>query len=186
VKRRFPWKRIGIVAAALLLVYVTIEVIIAGRDTPPLPATQSGITLKGGRVTGNRITTKSWTFDYESAQLSPDGTIGTVTGVKNGIVFKKGKPYMRVAAESISVDTTSLNFTAIGKVHASLIGDPEKRSFDTDLIVWMNGAKNLTMDHPSYLHTAGQTLQLQTVSIDFNTDKIHLGSIRGNVAMPKK
>lgn len=183
--KKFPWKRVLWIAGAAFLVYVTVNIILAGYGTPPLPPEQTGITLHGGHVNGNRVTTKSWTFDYTSAQLSPDGTTGTVRGVRNGIVFKHGKPYLKVSAEQITIDTQSLNFTAIGKVHALLIGDPQQRSFDTDLIVWTNGAKELRMDHPSYLHSEGQTLKLQTVTINFETDQIHFGSVTGSVAAPK-
>lgn len=183
--KKVPWKRIVLIAGGLFAVYVVVNVILAGSGMPPIPPSQNGISLKGGHVNGNRVTTKAWTFDYQSAQLSPDGSTGSVQGVRNGIVFKKGKPYLRVSAEQISIDTNSLNFTAIGKVHASLIGDKEKRSFDTDLIVWTNGAKELRMDHPAYLHSADQTLKLQSVTIDFDTDQIHLGSIVGGLVAPK-
>lgn len=179
------WKRALLIGGAAFLVYVIVEIILAGYGTPPLPTGTSGITLTGGHVNGNRVTTKSWSFDYKSAQLSADGTTGTVEGVHDGIVFKHGKPYLKVAAESITIDTQSLNFTAIGKVHASLIGDKQKRSFDTDLIVWTNGAKQLRMDHPSYLHSGDQTLELQSVTIDFDKNQMHFGSIGGSVAAPK-
>lgn len=177
------WKTIAWIAAGALSIYLVIGIILAGRGVPPLPPSQTGITLNGGHVQGNRITTKSWSFDYKSAQLSPDGTTGTVQGVRDGIVFKKGKPHLKVSAESIGIDTQSLNFTAIGKVHVELIGDPQKRSFDTDLVIWTNGAKELRMDHPSYLHSEGQTLKLESVTINFDTNKIHFGKIGGSFAL---
>ncbi len=182
---KFGWKTAAWIAGAALLVYVVVEVILAGRGTPPLPSSQNGITLHGGHVQGNRISTKSWSFDYKSAQLSPDGTTGTVEGVRNGIVLRKGKPYARVAAEHISIDTQSLNFTALGKVHVDLINDPQHKSFDTDLVIWTNGAKLLRMDHPSYVHSGDQTLKLQSVTINFDTGQIHLGGITGGVRIKK-
>ena len=185
MRRKVPWKWIGIGAAVAVLVWVIVEVMVAGRGTPPLPSNQTGITLHGGHVQGNRISTKSWSFDYKSAQLSPDGTTGSVDGVRNGIVLRKGKPYLRVAAEHITIDTQSLNFTAVGKVHVVMIGDAQHRSFDTDLVVWTNGAKLLRMDHPSYLHSGDQTLKLSSVTINFDTSQIHLGGITGGVQVPK-
>lgn len=179
------WKWIAIAAAVALLIYVIVEIVLAGRGTPPIPSSQSGITLHGGHVQGNRISSKSWSFDYKSAQLSPDGTTGTVEGVRNGIVLRKGKPYLRVAAERITIDTQSLNFTAIGKVHVVVIDDPQHRSFDTDLVIWTNGAKLLRMDHPSYLHSGDQTLKITSATINFDTSQIHLGGIAGGVQVPK-
>ena len=185
MRLKFGWKSAAAVLAAAILVYAVVEVILAGRGTPPLPSNQMGITLHGGHVQGNRISTKSWSFDYKSAQLSPDGTTGTVEGVRNGIVLRKGKPYLRVAAENISIDTQSLNFTAVGKVHVVMIDDPQHRSFDTDLVMWTNGAKLLKMDHPSYVHSGDQTLKLQTVTINFDTGQIHFGGISGGVQIEK-
>jgi len=185
VRFKFSWKTAGWIAVAALAVYVIVEVVLAGRGTPPLPSNQSGITLHGGHVQGNRISTKSWSFDYKSAQLSPDGTTGTVDGVRNGIVLRKGKPYLRVAAEHISIDTQSLNFTALGKVHVEIIDDPQRRSFDTDLVIWTNGAKMLRMDHPSYVHSGDQTLKLQNVAINFDSGEIHLGGISGGYEVQK-
>lgn len=185
MRRRIRWKPVALVIGAALLVFVVVEVLLAGRGTPPLPSGQTGITLKGGHVQGNRISSKSWSFDYKSAQLSPDGTTGTVEGVRDGIVLRKGKPYLRVSAEHISIDTQSLNFTAIGKVHVAVINDPEHRSFDTDLVIWTNGAKLLRMDHPSYLHSGDQTLKISSATINFDTSQIHLGGIEGAVEVQK-
>jgi hypothetical protein len=185
VRFKFRWKTAALLASAALLVYVIIEVVLAGRGTPPLPSGQMGITLHGGHVQGHRISSKSWSFDYQSAQLSPDGTTGTVEGVRNGIVLRKGKPYLRIAAEHISVDLQSLNFTAVGKVHVVMIDDPQHRSFDTDLVIWTNGAKMLRMDHPSYVHSGDQTLKLQSIVINFDNGQIHLGGISGGVQLEK-
>ena len=185
MRSRRLWRPLLAGIGVVVIVWIVVEVILAGRGTPQLPGTQSGITLQGGHVQGNRISSKSWSFDYKSAQLSPDGTTGSVDGVRNGIVLRKGKPYLRVAAEHISVDTQSLNFTAIGKVHIEIIGDADHRSFDTDLVSWTNGAKMLRMDHPSYLHSAGQTLKLSSVTINFDTDQIHLGAVQGSLGIQK-
>lgn len=185
MQRRFGWKHAAWILGVAFTVWVIVEIVLAGRGTPPMPTTSQSIDLRGGHVTGNRITTKSWTFDYAHAQLSPDGTVGTVDGVRNGIVFRKGKPYLRIAAEHISINTQTLDFTAIGKVHVERIGDPEARSFDTDLVSWTNTAKLLRMDHPSYLHTGDRTLKLENISIDFGTESIRLGKIEGDAIIKK-
>jgi hypothetical protein len=186
MQRKRNWWRLGaLIGGGALAIWLIVEIILAGNGTPPLPPDQMGITLKGGQVQGNRIATKSWSFDYTNAQLSPDGTTGTVEGVRDGIVFKHGKPYLKITAERISVDTMSLNFTAIGKVTVAMIGDPIKRSFDTDLVIWTNTTKLLQMQHPSYLHSEGHTLAFSSVTIDFNKDQIHFGSIQGSLQSGK-
>ena len=185
MKRRINVRLAGYLAGGALLVWIVVEVILAGIGTPPLPPDTSGITHKGGAVAGNRISNKSWSFDYKSAQLSADGTIGTIEGVRDGVVFKKGKPYLKIAAQRISVDTTSLNFTAIGKVTIRMIGDPLHRSFDTDFMQWTNGTKLLAMPHPGYLHSGEHTLKFSSISIDFGKNEIHFGTLGGALEVRK-
>ena len=180
-KRKFTWKRLALVAGILLGLWVVVEVVLAGRGTPPLPPDQAPIDLRGGHVLNNHIATKSWSFDYDRARLSSDGLSGSVDGVRNGIVFRKGKPYVRVSAQHVELNVQTLDFTAIGKVHIERIGDPEHRAFDTDLVTWTNDAKLMRMPHPSYVHSGGQTLRIDGITVNFDTNTVHLGKVGGNV-----
>jgi hypothetical protein len=175
------WKRLALAAGLALGVYVVVEIVLAGGGTPPLPPNQTPIDLRGGHVLNNHITTKSWSFDYDHARLSPDGMSGSIDGVRNGIVFRKGKPYLRISAKHIVLDIQSLDFTAIGKVHIERIDDPEHRAFDTDLVTWTNDAKILRMSHPSYVHSGNQTLRIDGISVNFDDDTVHLGKVSGGV-----
>ena len=181
--RRIGWKRVATVAAVLFGIYVIVEVVLAGYGTPPIPPSSVSMNLHGGHVLNNRITTKSWSFDYDSAHLSPDGMAGSVDGVRNGIVFRKGKPYLRISAKHIQVNISTLDFTAVGKVHIERIDDPEKRSFDTDLVTWTNDAKVLRMAHPSYVHSGGQTLVITNITVNFDDNSIRLGNVSGGVEL---
>jgi hypothetical protein len=179
--KKLTWKHAAIVAGGLFLIYVVVEIILAGGGVPPIPPSSMPIILRGGHVMNHRITTKSWTFDYDRAQLSPDGLTGSVDGVRNGVVFRKGKPYLRISAQHVQLDITSLNFTAVGKVHVERIDDPQHLSFDTDLVTWTNNAQLLHIDHPSYLHSGGQTMRIDGITVNFDTNTIHFGKINGNV-----
>jgi hypothetical protein len=179
--KKAPWRKLAIVAGVLFGVYVVVEIIVAGGGAPPPPPNQMPINLLGGHVLNNHIATKSWSFDYDHAHLSPDGMTGSVDGVRNGIVFRKGKPYLRISAQHVQLDIESLDFTAVGKVHVERIGDPQHRAFDTDLVTWTNDAKLLRMQHPSYVHFGGQTLRISGITVDFDANTIHLGKLSGNV-----
>jgi hypothetical protein len=179
--RQLLWKRIGVGAGIALGIYVVVEIVLAGGGAPPLPPNQSPIDLRGGHVMNNHITTKSWTFDYDHARLSPDGLSGTVDGVRNGIVFRKGKPYLRISAKHVSLNIQTLDFTAVGKVHIERIDDPLNRSFDTDLVTWTNDAKTLRMAHPAYIRSGDQTLRIDGISVNFDDNTVHLGKISGGV-----
>ena len=184
-KRKLAWKRIGIAAGVVLFLYVAIEIYLAGGGALPPPPATIPLVLHGGHVVTNRIQTKSWTFEYDHAQLNQDGTSGSVDGVRNGIVFRKGKPYLRISAQHVQLDLESLDFTAIGKVHVERIDDPQHRSFDTDLVTWTNNAKILRMDHPAYVHSGDQTLRIDGISIDFDANSFHLGKLNGGVQIQK-
>ena len=184
-RKQIAWRRVAIVAGVLLLVWVVVEVILAGGGVPPLPPSSVPISLHGGHVLTNRITTKAWSFDYDHAQLAPDGLSGSVDGVRNGVVFKKGKPYLRISAKHVQLDIQNLDFTAIGKVHVERIDDPQQRSFDTDLVTWTNNAKLLRMDHPAYVHSNGQTLRIDGITVDFDENTIHFGKLNGGIDVHK-
>jgi hypothetical protein len=175
------WKRLALAAGLALGVYVVVEIVLAGGGAPPLPPNQAPIDLRGGHVLNNHITTRSWTFDYDHARLSSDGLSGTVDGVRNGIVFRKGKPYLRISAAHVRLNIQSLDFTAVGKVHIERINDPQDRAFDTDLVTWTNDAKLLRMDHPSYVHSGGETLRIDHITVNFDDNTIHLGKVNGAV-----
>jgi hypothetical protein len=179
--KKLWWKRIGIGAGLLFGLYVVVEVVLAGKGAPPIPPGQMPIDLRGGHVLNNHISTKSWSFDYDHARLSPDGLSGSVDGVRNGVLFRKGKPYLRVSAKHVQLNIESLDFTAVGKVHIERIDDPQGRAFDTDLVTWTNDAKTLKMPHPSYVHSGGQTLVVSNISVNFDDDTFHIGKVSGRV-----
>jgi hypothetical protein len=183
--RRWNWNRIGWIAAGLFAIWVIVEIVLAGENTPPPPGAQP-ITMRGGHVRGNRISTRSWTFDYTKAQMSPDGILATLDGVKNGILYKKGKPYLGIDAQHVSLNTQTFDFTATGDVHVKALNpkDGVPKSFDSDLVQWVNATKMLQLPHPSIFRTGDETLKVSTITVNFNTSDIHLGKINGAVQAP--
>jgi hypothetical protein len=175
------WKRLAVAGGLALGVYVVVEIFLAGGGAPPLPPNQTPIDLRGGHVLNNHITTKSWSFDYDHARLSPDGLSGSIDGVRNGIVFRKGKPYLRISAKRVVLNIQTLDFTALGKVHIERINDRQRRAFDTDLVTWTNDAKLLRMAHPAYVHSGNQTLRIDGITVNFDDDTIHIGKVSGGV-----
>jgi hypothetical protein len=173
-------------AIAAFTIWVVVELVLAGRGLPGMPPASSPMILQGGEVRGSNhvIATRSWRFAYDRGELSPDGTSGTLDGIHDGIVYRKGKPYLRIDAQHVSVNLQTLDFTAVGLVHVQMLADPYDRSFDTDYVTWTNNAKLLQMTHPSYLHVGGQTLKIGSISVDFDKNEVHLGKIEGSVAIP--
>jgi len=180
--RRWNWKRIAWIIAGIFLVWIVVGIILAGRDVPAPPGAQN-IVIKDCRIKGNRISTRSWSFSCQKAQLSPDGVMATIDGVKDGVLYKNGKPYLSVSAQHVSLNTQTFDFTATGDVHVEALHptDNVSKSFDTDLVQWINATKLLQLPHQCLFQTNGQTLRVASITVDFNKTQIHLGKINGYV-----
>ncbi len=183
--RTWTWKEYAIAGGVVFALWMAIGILLAGGGVAPLPPSNVPVQMNGGQITAHRITTRSWSFDYDHAQLSPNAENGTVEGIRNGIVFRKGKPYLKISAEKVTLDLQSLDFTAVGKVHVERIDDPQHRSFDTDLVTWTNDARMLHMDHPAYVHSGDQTLRVDAITVDFDEDTFHIGKLNGGVDIHK-
>lgn len=181
--KKWNWRKFAFAAGTVVLIWLIVGVVLAGREPPPpLPGTQP-LTLHGGRVTGNRMSTKSWMFEYEKAEMSADGVLASVDGVRQGVLYKNGKPFLSVTAEHVSVNTQTFDFTALGDVHVTQMQEngSARRSFDSDLIQWVNATKMLTLPHPSIVRSGGETLKVASVTVNFTTGEIRFGGIQGGV-----
>lgn len=178
--KRVRWRTVGWLAALAFVALIVYEVIAASQEPAPPPPGQQPVILSHGHVTGNHISSKSWSFDYERVQTSPDGAIATIDGVKHGVLFKKGKPYLTLSAQHVSVNTQTFDFTATGQVHVEdARKTSERRSFDTDLVQWVNATKMLTLPHTSLIRTGDQVLKVDTIDVDFNKTEVKTGPVRG-------
>ncbi len=173
-------------AAVALAIYIIVGIVRVGNGPEIMPSGSAPIVLQGGNVqsANHTISSRSWSLRYKRAELSPDGIIGSVDGVHDGIVYRNGKPYVEIDAAHVSLNAQTLDFTAVGRVHVQMLDDPFGRSFDTDYVTWTNDAKLLEMQHPSYLHVGGETLKIQSITVDFVKNQIHLGAIDGAVRIP--
>lgn len=180
------WKWAAWIAGIAVVVWVVTGVILAGREVQPPPPGSQPVTLRGGNVTGNRISSRSWTFQYTKAQMSPDGSFATLDGVRNGILYKHGKPYLSISAQHASVNTQTFDFTATGEVHIAALKakDGVQKSFDTDLVQWTNATKLLTLPHQSLIRTGDETLKVASMTVNFNNSEVHLGKIDGGFIAP--
>lgn len=185
--KQVPVRAIVIALGAVLLIWVIVEIVLAGNEPAPPPVGGQPITTKNCKVLGNRISTRSWTFDCTKATLSPDGINATIEGVHDGVLYKNGKPYLKLAAKQVSVNTQTFDFTAIGTVHIETISpsDGTTRSFETDLVQWTNATKMLVLSHPSIIRSGDQIMKVSNMTVDFNKSEVHMGNIQGSVQAPQ-
>jgi len=179
---RSSWKTFAYVCLAATLAILGEGLFLSGRDTPAPPAAAPAI-LGQGEVSAHHWKTKSWSLDYDRAQMSPDGSLAEVDGIHNGVLYRNGKPYLSISAKHISANTMSDDFTATGRVHIKQLGASAPRTFDTDLIIWTNLTKTLDLAHPSLIKTGKAALTVERATINFETGAIHLGKIKGAITL---
>ncbi|GAC1658458.1 MAG: hypothetical protein NVS9B12_10940 [Vulcanimicrobiaceae bacterium] len=174
------WKTFWIVSVVAFGAIVTEGIVLSGQDLPPPPGAQS-VVLGAGGITAHKMSTKSWSLYYDHAQTSPDGSLAEIDGIHNGVFYRKGKPYITISAKHVSVNTLSDDFTATGDVHVRQLKGSLARSFDTDLIIWSNTTKFLTLSHPSVIKTGDATMTVQSATFNVQTGAVHLGTIGGQL-----
>ncbi len=158
------------------IVYQTIH---AGDEIPPPPA-QTTTRLTGGSANDKRIDGKSWSLDYDTATLSPDGSIATIERVHDGVILRDGKPYMHMTAEHVTANLSVNDFTVTGNVAFVEVGGQHRR-LDTDGAHYSGTTHVLSLDHPTTIRDGAVTLRVATASINFLTGDTKLGRIAGSL-----
>jgi len=175
---RSSWRSLVWVSAFTIVAILAEGLILSGREIGPPPA-QSPAILAQGQISAHRWKTKSWSLEYDRAQMSPDGSYAEVDGIHNGVLYRNGKPYLSISARHVNANTVSDDFTATGRVHIAELQGGETRTFDTDMISWTNALKTLTLAHPSIIKSGKGALTVDSATVNFATGAVHLGRIRG-------
>lgn len=173
---------LGIVVGFALLVFVGVGIYRAGLDLPPAPTVQP-VVVEHGLAQGRRLSGPSWRFDYDKVQTSPDGSMSDIQGVHDGILFRKGKPYLRLTAQHLSVNTVTNDFSASGPIHLETVDRVHPRELDTDAAVWTNASQVLTLARPVTIDDEGAKVVVSNVTIDFRSGKSRAGPIAGTMTL---
>lgn len=174
--------RAVLVALLAFAAYVGYGIYTAGLDERAPPPKSTDITFKSGSASGHRIVSKSWSAEYTTIQSNADQTVLELEGVHNGIIYRHGKPYLRVRAKHMSVNTISRDFSVIGPLHVSTIGATPARSFDTTSAIWEDTLQTLTLSNHVIINTSGEApLSIGRMSLDVKTGAIDVDAMRGPV-----
>ena len=152
----------------------------AGLDAPPSPTLQP-TTIQHGQAEGHRLDGRSWSLDYDRIRMSTDQVTADLDGIRDGKLFRKGKPPVRLQARHATINTASNDFTLIGPV---TIKDPENgklRTFTSDAAVWNSFSQTLVLAHPSTFTQGDIVLHVDHLSWNVKTGETKLGKIRGTM-----
>lgn len=175
-------KRAIAIVVAAGAAYVGVGVYRAGLNETPPPPSNPQIVFHNGRASGQRITTRSWTAEYDRIVSNGDQTALELDGVRNGTIYRKGKPYLHVRAAHLSVNTVSRDFTASGSIHAETVATNPSRSFDTTSAIWNDGAQRLSMpQHVTIRSGAAHPLEVGSLTLAIKTGDVELHDVAGPI-----
>lgn len=170
---------IVIVAIVAGLAWVVYKTVTAGGDIPA-PQNQLGTVLSGGQAGGKRLDGKSWSLDYDSLTMSPDGMTADIQNVHDGVIYRDGKPYMHVRAEHITANRVTNDFTVRGKVEFTQIGGAD-RHLTTTGATFAGFKQQLTLAKPTVIRDGPTTITVANAVIDFRSGNVTTGRIVGTM-----
>lgn len=172
------------VAVLGIAAYVGIGIYLAGRNELPSPPANPAVVFHQGVANGRRIQFPSWSADYDRIVTNADQTVLNVDGVHDGIIYRKGKPYLRVRAAHFTVNTVTHDFSAIGPIDAQTIGSKPQRSFQTTSAVWSDAAQQLTMAQPVRIDTGAEApLKVGSLTLNVRTGEVTVHKIAGPIRL---
>ena len=154
----------------------------AGLNETPPPATTTDIVFNQGVAHGERISTRSWSADYDRIVSNADQTILDLDNVRNGTIYKKGKPYLHVRAAHMTVNTVTRDFTVTGPLHVETVSAVPKRSFDTTQARWSDGIQRLELGRRVSIDSgAGAPLIVGSLTFNVKTGAIEMHDVAGPI-----
>ena len=182
VTRRAMTVRAAQIGGVAFLAYVGYGIYAAGLDERPPPPSSTNIVFKNGTATGHRIVSRSWSADYDNIQSNSDQSVLELDNVHNGIIYKKGKPYLHVRADHMSVNTLSRDFNVSGPLHVETVDAKPHRSFDTTAAAWDDAMQRLTLSKHVTVNTDGSApLSIGSMTFDVKSGAIDITAIDGPV-----
>jgi len=173
---RAPWRRIIAIAVAAFAAWVAWGIWHA--DGPVLNVGTTTVSqLDRGHAEGRRINARAWSLDYGKIIEAPDGTTATLYDVRHGEIFRNGKPYVSVRADSIVVNTLSNDFSASGHVVLTENDGKHQRQFRSERALYSGVPQVLTLPSPVHIESDGMTASFDHAVVNLKTGSMQLGRI---------
>jgi hypothetical protein len=176
---RLSWRVPAALAALAFLGWVGYEIGRAGGDIQ-VQRVAGPDTLTHGKVQGRRIDGRSWSLDYDTVTMSPDGSQATIAHVRDGRIKRVGKPDVLMKADNVTVNTITNDLTITGPVEFSEgIAPGRTRTFKTVGARYTGVTRVMQLDHTATITDSGATVVVSNATVDFRTGDVSLGRIEG-------
>lgn len=171
-------RNVSVIVALVVLAWVGYEIGRAGNDITP-PRVAPGSTLKNGTIDGKRVDGRAWSLDYDTVELSPDGTQAKIAHVRDGKIHRDGKPDITVQATGVTLNTVTNDLFITGPVTLTEPLPKGARVFHTVAANYVGALKQLTLKNPATITEDGGTVTVASATIDFKTGEATFGRIEG-------
>lgn len=178
--RRVNWTRLAQIATFGILIGLGIAIWHAGNEDLPQP--QGVQVITNGQAAGRRAQFASWQFTYARATTLPDQSTQEIDGIRDGIYFKDGKPFVHMRADKVIYNSLSHDFTVSGAVHFEVNDKGKTRVIDAKDAAWNDRGQVLHIPGKVRVESeGGALLELTNVTIDLRNGQYSLGKVRGGV-----
>jgi hypothetical protein len=165
--------------ALVLLAWLTYQTIHAGSEIPP-PSTQQLTQLRKGSAAGMRIDGRSWSLDYQTATMTPDGSRAEIDDVRDGRILRDGKPFATMRAAHVTADVGGNSFTVKGPVEFIELGGRHRRIRTVDA-QYAGDKQTLVLDHQATITEGKATVIVSRATVNFKTGESQFGRIEGTL-----
>lgn len=133
-------------------------------DTPLIEATglQTFTVRENGQI--------AWTFSADRIVVSGDKLYATATGLRKGILYRDGKPFLQLQAQQVRLNQQTRDLDATGTVSAQ---GPDGLVVSTDHALWTHRLKRLDCPNNVRATLRGLTFTTRRVFYDANQGKLH-------------
>jgi hypothetical protein len=171
------WRVGAAVALLVLLAWVGFEIGRAGGDIR-VPRIAEQNHLKIGSIHGRRIDQRSWSLDFDSVTMSPDGLNATIAHVRDGRIHRPKKPDVLMKADDVTVNTLTNDLSIAGPVTFTVDEGPGRtRTFQTIGAHYNGGSHLLDLTHTATITEGTVKLVVAKATVNFRTGEVVLGPI---------
>ena len=176
--------RLAVLAGLVIVLWLGVEVYLAGFGDKGPPPAAPPVQFLGGHGLGQRQKGRSWTAKYDRITSNPDQTVLDLENVHDAVIYKEGKPYLKVRAARMTVNLLTKDFAASGKLHIETVSHSPYRSFETTAASWNEASQRLVLPNPCSIDTgAALPLTVDSGVVDVRHGDVELHKVAGAVRL---
>jgi hypothetical protein len=173
------WRVPAAIAVLALLAWVGFEIGRAGSDIQ-VPRVAEQNKLLNGSIHGKRVDRRSWSLDFDTVTMSPDGQNATIAHVRDGRIHRVKKPDVLMRADGVTVNRLTNDLAITGPVtFTEQEGPGRTRTFKTTGAHYNGGTHLLEIDHTATITEGTAKIVVARATVNFSTGEVTLGSIEG-------